>query len=276
MSAHKHHTREIERRTNMKVISIANLKGGVGKTTTTMNLGAALTQMGKKVLLIDLDPQGNLSAYLGWEPDGSPTVSEMLYNEVAGIPYSLDTFIRHNKEGIDYLPSTKMLSAMVAVLGNDSNSQEVLKRVLKSPALAAFDFVLIDCKPSLDLLVCNALTASDSVIIPVQAELFAYEAIGEVMDTIGRIRSTMNPVLRPEGILLTFYRKNTTVSKEVLEAVRESYPHLLFKTSISFSTEAGRSACTKDSLVSQKATKLGQEYVAVAKELLGGAARVTA
>lgn len=250
----------------MKIISVTNQKGGVGKTTTTLNIGAGLVKVGKNVLLIDLDPQGNLSQYLGYQVDNLPTISELLYNEVANINLP-DNFIRTNKESIDYIPTNKVLAAMVAVLGNDKDSQDVLKRLLSNDIFQKYDYIIIDCKPSLDLLVTNAFTASDSLLIPVQAELFAYQAVAEIIQTKNKIKKTSNPHLDIEGILITFFRKNTNLSKEVYAALNDSYGEFLCKIPISFSTKAGESTCASQSLVNGN-SKLGLEYMQIVAEII--------
>ncbi len=252
-----------------KIIAIVNQKGGVGKTTTTLNISAGLAKVGKKVLAIDLDPQGNLSDYLGYEPDGKPTISEVIYQEVSGVETTNTDFIRRNEEEkIDYIPANKVLSAMVSIIGSDNNSQEVIRRILSREPFTSYDYIILDCKPSLDLLVCNALATSDSLIIPVQAELFAYNAVAEVMQTISKIKSSVNPNLCVGGILVTMFRKQTSMSNEVYEALNESYPNMVFDTQISFLSEAGKSTCNHASLINTKGSRLGQEYMNVVNQLL--------
>lgn len=252
-----------------KIISIVNQKGGVGKTTTALNISAGLAKVGKKVLAIDLDPQGNLSDYLGYEPDGKPTISEIIYQEVSGINTNSTNYIRRNqKEQIDYIPANKVLSAIVSILGSDNNSQEVIKRILNKKPFIEYDYIILDCKPSLDLLVCNALATSDSLIVPVQAELFAYNAVAEVMQTISKIRNSINPKLNIEGILVTMFRKQTSMSNEVYQALIESYPNMVFEKPISFLSEAGKSTCSQSSLINTKGSRLGQEYMTVIEQLL--------
>ena len=253
----------------MKIISIANEKGGVGKTTSPLNLGAAFAKAGYKTLLIDLDPQANLSEYLGFEADGKATISELIYNEVAGIDYDIKSCIRTNTdENIDYLPSSKVLSAMVSVIGSDNNSQEVLKRLFSKDVFKDYDYIIFDCKPSLDLLVCNAFAASDSIIIPVQAELFAYNAVANVINTINKVKQSTNPTLDIAGILITMYRKQTTMSKEVSDALSDSYDNLVLKQHISLLTEAAKSTVHKKSLINTQGSILGREFENAAREIL--------
>lgn len=252
-----------------KIISIVNQKGGVAKTTTALHISAGLAKVGKKVLVIDLDPQGNLSNYLGYVPDGKPTISEIIYQEVSGIETNYSEYIRRNEiENIDYIPAKKVLNGIVSIIAMDSDSQKVIKRILSREPFINYDYIVIDCRPSLDLLVSNALATSESVIIPVQAELFAYDAVAEVMETIQNIRSSVNPNLKIDGILATMFRKQTTMSNEVYEALSESYPNLVFDTKISFLSEAGKSTCSKTSLINVKGSRIGQEYMKVVEELI--------
>ena len=248
----------------MKTISIVNQKGGVGKTTTTMNIGAALHRLGRKVLLINLDPQGNLSTYLGWEQTGQDlTANDLIYFAASGRPLP-ENFAQVSAEGIDYIPANRLLASAVSILGTDPDSQGVLARLLKEPSFQTYDYILIDCKPSLDLLVTNALAASDSVLVPVQAELFALTAVGEVMETVRRTKA-YNPRLEVEGFLLTMYRSQTTMSREVRQALEQSFGEAVFPTPISFSAEAGKSTARQESIAENQ--KLGQEYMDAARHI---------
>ena len=248
----------------MKTISIVNQKGGVGKTTTAMNIGAALNRLGRKVLLIDLDPQGNLSTYLGWNPvQQSLTANDLIYFAASGRPLP-DSFAQTSAEGIEYIPANRLLASAVSILGTDPDSQGVLARLLKEPPFQHYDYILIDCKPSLDLLVTNALAASDSVLVPVQAELFALTAVSEVMETIRRTKA-YNPKLEVEGFLLTMYRAQTTMSKEVRQALEQNFGEAVFPTPISFSAEAGKSTARQESI--SASLKLGQEYMEAARHI---------
>ncbi|WMJ22712.1 ParA family protein [Paludicola sp. MB14-C6] len=252
-----------------KIIAIVNQKGGVGKTITALNISAGLAKVGMKVLAIDLDPQGNLSDYLGYVPDGKPTISEVIFQEVSGVRTDSFDFIRRNsEEKIDYIPANKLLAGMVSILGSDNDSQEVIKRILSREPFTSYDYIILDCKPSLDLLVCNALATSNSLVIPVQAELFSYNAVAEVMQTIAKMKSSANPDLNIAGILVTMFRKQTSLSNEVLEALNESYPGLVFDNQISFLSEAGKSTCTHSSLINLKGSRIGQEYLSVVEQLI--------
>ena len=250
-----------------KIISIVNEKGGVGKTTSTVNIGAALTTLGYKVLLVDLDQQSNLTSYLGCEVrPGNITISELLYFKTANMQVDYKNAVKQSEEGMYVIPSSKMLASITSVLSNISDSQCVLRDILKDKYFDEFDFILLDCRPSLDLLVVNALVASNSVIIPVQAEKFSLDAVYSTMDTISRTRAT-NPKLKLEGLLLTMVNKRIKMAKAVEESLRETYKDKVFKTIIPRLTEATTSTYEQKSLLSNKKSILGTAYLEVAKEI---------
>lgn len=251
------------------VFSIANEKGGVGKTTTAMNIGAALHKAGKKVLLIDLDQQGNLTSYLGHNPEqDAVSISDLIYYAVSGHRVDYEDCICTNADGIDYIPSSVMLATAVSILGNDRNSQTVLQRILRDSAFEKYDCILLDCRPSLDLLVVNALVASQKLIIPVQAEYYAVDGLSGLMDTYQNIRSTANPGLQICGVLVTMYDSRTNTSREVEGFLREQLGNLVFQTMIPRLNEAVKSTSAKRSLVFEKTSRLGALYDAVAEEIL--------
>lgn len=249
-----------------KIIAIANQKGGVGKTTTTMSLGAALARRDKRVLLIDLDPQGNLSEYLGYEHDGRGTVNELLLSAAAGCVAAEDC-IRHSEgEGLDYIPATLTLSNADMVLFTAMNREMILRRVLEDEAFTEYDYILIDCLPSLGILTVNAFAAASSVIIPVQAQKFAVDGINSLLNILRLVQRQLNPGLKLEGIVRTM-QDRTNMSRAVGEVLLQEYGELVYKTAISRSTEAANSTYKKQSLCSYS-NKLGQEYEQLADELL--------
>ncbi|MEG0491512.1 MAG: ParA family protein [Hydrogenoanaerobacterium sp.] len=249
------------------VISVANEKGGVGKTTTTLNIGAGLNKAGKKVLLIDLDQQGNLSDYLGFDFSTGPTISELIYSEVARQPLNHSAYILTGAEGLDYIPSSKMLATTTSILSNDRDSDTVLRRILSSSYFDKYDFILIDCRPSLDLLVVNALVASDKIIIPVQAEKFAVDGVSALLDTYERIRHNQNPALSIGGILITMCDARTNMAKDVELLLRESFGSKVYSTVIPRLAEAATSTSAQKSLVETKNSRLGKKYMEVVEEI---------
>ena len=249
-----------------KIIAVANQKGGVGKTTTTVNLGAALVQNGKKVCLIDLDPQANMSAYLGYEDNDSVNINDMMMAVVrsAGVP--ANGIIHNERNNVDFVPSDINLSSADFYLSQALARESVLKRVLAADCFYGYDYIIIDCLPSLGVLLMNALTAADGVVIPVQTQKFALNGLQGLTDVIEQIRGTVNPQLEIIGILPTMV-DGTNMSRDTMEVLTEQYSDNLMKTHISRSVEAAYSAQKCSSLCLNN-TKLGEEYKTLAKEVL--------
>ena len=202
-----------------KIIALANQKGGVGKTTTSMNLAASLATLEKKVLLVDADPQANASSGLGVD------VSEIDCSIYECIIYTTDI------EGLDIIPShIDLVGAEIEML-NLPNREKVLTGIL-SPMKSEYDYILIDCSPSLGLITVNALTAADAVIIPVQCEYFALEGISKLLNTIKIIKSKLNPSLEIEGFLLTMYDSRLRLANQIYDEVKKHFQELVFKTVI--------------------------------------------
>lgn len=247
-----------------KVIAIANVKGGVGKTTTALNLGAALHEQGRKVLLIDFDPQGNLSKYAGYLPDGLPTIGEILYGYVNGSPVEMDTAIRVNAEGISYIPSNIQLASAEFFLITAMAREQVLKGVL-SEVPKEFEYILIDCLPSLGILMINALAAADSALIPVQTEDFSIDGLDLFLNVYQSVKP-LNPRLSIEGVVATM-TDQTNMSKAVINALSERFGDKFCKSYISKRVEATNSTHQRKSLIATKGSKLGEQYRALASEI---------
>ncbi len=250
-----------------KIISIANQKGGVGKTTTTLNIAAGLVLKGKKTIVIDFDPQKNLSDYLGFEPDGGITIADLMLAAAQGAEIDPQSAIRTNKEGIDFIPSNIMLSSADMFLAQAMFREQTLKHVLSFPVFEDYDYILIDCLPSLGILLTNALIASNSIIVPVQAQKFALDGIDALISAYELVKNKANHELTIDGILLTM-ADGTNMAKAVDEALKERFPNETFRTKISRSVEATNSTYSLDSLISSKNSKLGLQYKELVDELL--------
>jgi chromosome partitioning protein len=212
-----------------RIIAMCNQKGGVGKTTTTINLGAALAELGRRVLLVDFDPQGALSVGLGVNPhELDRTVYNLLMDR--GVDAE-DILLKTNVAGMDLLPSNIDLSAAEVQLVGEVAREQVLGHGL-APIAADYDYVLIDCQPSLGLLTVNALTAAHGVIIPLECEFFALRGVALLMDTITKVQERLNPQLELDGILATMYDSRTTHGREVLARVVEAFEDRVFHTVI--------------------------------------------
>ncbi len=251
----------------MNIIAIANQKGGVGKTTTTVNLGSALRLTGKNVLLVDLDPQANMSNYLGFENDGKPTVSDLMMSFVVGQEVNTADSIRHNEDNdIDFVPADINLANADYYLLQAVAREKVLKRILSNELFRYYDYIVIDCLPSLGVLLTNALTAADKLIIPVQAQKFALDGLTMLMNIYEQIKDAVNDKLELLGVLATMV-DNTNMSKSVVEKLSERYGDKLFLTKISKSVEAANSSERMKALTFGK-SKLGEEYKQLGAEVM--------
>ena len=207
-----------------KVIAIANQKGGTGKTTTTVNLGIGLANAGKRVLLVDADPQGDLTTSLGWaEQDDLPvTVATQMEKLIRDEPMNYREGILHHNEGVDIIPSNIELSGMEMLLVNTMSREFTMKSYLNE-LKKDYDYVLIDCMPSLGMLTINALAAADSVVIPTQPHYLSAKGLELLLRSVSKVRRQINPHLRIDGILMTMVMPRTNISKEVTALVRNAY-----------------------------------------------------
>lgn len=211
-----------------RVISVTNQKGGVGKTTTCINLSACLAEAGKKVLTIDADPQGNTSSGLGIEKD---KLSKTLYNLLLGEIYIEQAIHKTIVENLSVIPSNMNLSGAEIELVSIDKREYILKKIIDNTKFL-YDFVLIDCPPSLNLLTINALTASDSVLVPIQCEYFALEGLTQLLHTVGLVQKRLNPRLEIEGVVFTMYDARTNLSLQVIEEVKRHLPNNVYRSII--------------------------------------------
>lgn len=255
-----------------KVITIANQKGGVGKTTTTVNLGIGLANEGKRVLLIDCDPQGDLTTSLGWTK--ADELQTTLANQMLGImkneKLSPEDGILHHKEHVDLLPSNIELESVEVGLISVLEREYVLDTYLKS-VKNNYDYILIDCRPSLGMLTINALTAADSVIIPVQAQYLPLKGMTQLVETINKMKVRINPHLKIEGVLLTLVDERTNLSKVTEDTLRNTYGSKLkiFKTTIPRGVKAAEGSTKGESVFTyDKSSKPAIAYKNFTKEVL--------
>ncbi len=209
-----------------RIIVFVNQKGGVGKTTSAINIGAALASLGQKVLLIDFDPQGNLTSGVGGAPGGTG-----VYQVISGLKELKDVIHPTKVENLYLAPSSIDLSGATVELVDKEDRNDYLKRAIASVE-ADYDFILVDCPPSLGILTLNGLNAANEVIIPLQCEYFALEGLSLILQTIGLVQKSMNPALKVSGILLTMYDGRTKLSQQVVRQVTEYFRNRVFKTII--------------------------------------------
>ena len=248
-----------------KVIAIANQKGGVGKTTTAINLSASLAANDLKILLIDSDPQGNATTGLGIsKTEGRPT----LYQALLGEAELANAIVHTEFEGLDIVPSDKNLVAANLELVEFGNRESRLRAKLE-PLKGQYSFILIDCPPALDLLTLNAMVASDTILIPIQCEFFALEGISQLLDTIERVRESFDRDLKVEGVLLTMYDDRTNLTRQVEQDLRSFFENAVFRTVIPRSVRLAEAPSFGKPIIFYDVRSRGAEsYIQLAKEVL--------
>ena len=251
-----------------RIIAISNQKGGVGKTTTAVNLGASLAVAEKRTLVIDCDPQGNTTSALGFPKD--PARRTLYQSLVLNEPLDRIT-LRTQVEGLDIIPSDKNLAGAAVELVSMDRREYRLKEVLRSIP-TQYEFILIDSPPALDLLTLNALAASDSVLVPIQCEYLALEGVSELLDTLMRLRRTINPTLAIEGILLTMYDDRTTLSKQVAADLRSFFGSQVFESVIPRNVRLAEAPSHGKPVIFYDIHSKGAEsYIQLAKEVIANA-----
>jgi chromosome partitioning protein len=248
-----------------RIIALCNQKGGVGKTTTSINLGATLAECGRRVLAVDFDPQGAMSAGLGVSTHDVPTIYELLLDPNTAV---VDTIVHTSTPGLDVIPANIDLSAAEVHLVNEVAREQILARVLRQVS-DKYDVILIDCQPSLGLLTINALTAAHGVLIPLECEYFALRGVALLVETIEKVRDRLNPAIRLDGILATMYDARTLHSREVLQRVVEGFGPQVLETVI------GRSVKLPDASVAAEPVTIfapehavTESYRQLARELI--------
>ena len=257
------------KKSNAKIIAVANQKGGVAKTTSVINIGAGLALNGKKVLLVDTDNQSHLSRFLGYDgTDGKPTISELIWQTVSKVQKPVSEAIRKSELGVDYIPSNFMLAGIISILGTDSDSTGVLSCLFSDGTFDEYDYIIIDCPPTLDLLVSNALKACDKVLIPVQSDFWAYEGVDQILATLQRAKQASDIKPYVLGMLVTMFNKRTNSAKAIMDAMNESYGEYVFETAIAFRDEVKVATIEHKTLVERKNSITGQQYMAVVEEII--------
>ena len=254
-----------------KIIAIANQKGGVAKTTTTINLGVGLSKVGKRVMLIDADPQGHLTMGLGFPKNLRVTLKTMMENIIMGLEFDPREAILHHEEGIDLMPGNIELSGLEVSLVNVM-SRELVMRSYIELVKDNYDYILIDCMPSLGMITINAFACADSILIPVQAAYLPAKGLQQLIKTIGKVRRQINPKLMIEGILLTMVDARTNYAKDITALLVENYGSKvrIFENSIPISVRAAEISAEGVSIYEHDPKgKVAAAYQSLTEEVLG-------
>jgi chromosome partitioning protein len=247
-----------------KIIAIANQKGGVGKTTTTINLGGSLGVLEYKTLIIDTDPQANATSGVGFNPQNNKSIYDCLVNEMQ----PEDVILKTDNPNLDIIPAHIDLVGAELEMINMPNREYMLRNAIAS-IRDLYDFILIDCSPSLGLITVNALSAADSVIIPVQSEFYSLEGLGKLLNTIKIVQGRLNPELEIEGILLTMYDTRLRLANQVVEEVKTHFQDLVFDTIIHRNTKLAEAPSHSETIIMHDASSKGAiNYLNLAREVL--------